>query len=310
MLQLYHCARYGELAKLDLEQELDFSDQTYKFEAYNYQTRANLLLGKYKEALAKIEESKKIIPSFTEQSEASFLQSELEALIKYAAFLENGDSEDIASYFTRNDLPGGLSSLLSSCYFAKKGDLEAAFKRLHPKEDLENVEFGCYLLLLLSKTTDAQRFLDDHVTNDSASDTVGYNQTEAWIQLEGYGDELNRAYYHFDDLAGSGNTTSLKLLVCVLVSHLKLHHMPEAEETLSRIVSYRADHKDGEAAELGNWAVDLLVDEIALRRIQSRNSDADALFNKLKAEHPDSAYVKDVQAKQDAFDDIVAKYAA
>ncbi|KAF6006834.1 hypothetical protein HII12_004758 [Brettanomyces bruxellensis] len=286
VLQLYHCARYGELAKLDLEQELDFSDQTYKFEAYNYQTRANLLLGKYKEALAKIEESKKIIPSFTEQSEASFLQSELEALIKWIVF-------------------SSLKLLL-----CQKGDLEAAFKRLHPKEDLENVEFGCYLLLLLSKTTDAQRFLDDHVTNDSASDTVGYNQTEAWIQLEGYGDELNRAYYHFDDLAGSGNTTSLKLLVCVLVSHLKLHHMPEAEETLSRIVSYRADHRDEEAAELGNWAVDLLVDEIALRRIQSRNSDADALFNKLKAEHPDSAYVKDVQAKQDAFDDIVAKYAA
>ena len=307
MLQLYHCARYDELSKLDLEQELDFSDLTYKFEAYNYQARARLLLGQYKEALSKIEESKKIIPSFTEQSEASFLQSELEALLKYATFLENGDNDEVAEYFAKDDLPGGLSSLLSSCYFAKKGDYETALKKLHPKEDLENVEFGCYLLLLLSKTTEAERFLDDHVTNDSASDTVGYNQTSAWIQLQGYGEDLNRAYYHFDDLAGSGNTTSLKLLVCVLVAHLKLLHVPEAEETLSRIAAYKTDHKD---ADLDNWETDLLVNEIALRRIQSRNADADALFGKLKAEHPDSVYVKDVEAKQEEFDGVVAKYAA
>ncbi|QPG77385.1 hypothetical protein FOA43_004798 [Brettanomyces nanus] len=306
VLQLFYCARYRELAKANLVHELDFSDDTYQFEATNYQIRSHILLGQFKQALTAIETNKQLLVSFTENAEAEFLKSELESLIHYADFLQNSNDAVAEKYFLSKTLTGGLTSLLAACYYAKLGDYETALEKLQPKEDLENVAFGCYLLLLLAKTSEAEKYLDKSINNSAATDTIGYNQTSSWLQLSQYGDDLKKAYYHYDELASSDNTESLKCLVCLLTAQMKLLHFPEAQEVLDEIVSFKKKN----AEDLTNWESDLLINQIALKCIQSKNDEANKLLTNLKTQYSDSPYLKDLDEKQAAFDGIVAKYSA
>ncbi|VEU23231.1 DEKNAAC104353 [Brettanomyces naardenensis] len=305
VLQIFYCARYKEMASADLVHELEFNDVTYQFEATNYQIRSDLLLANYKDALVKINENKKLLSGVSDESELKFLKSELESLLHYAAFLQNPDDSKAHKFFGRDHLLGGLTSLLAGCYYAKLDDYETALKKLHPEEDLENVAFGCYLLLLLSRTTEAEKYLKKNVNNSSAMDTIGYNQTSSWLELSKYGDDLNKSYYHYDELSSSSNTESLKCLVCLLTAHLKLLHFPEAQEVLDRIAAFKADHPQS----LTNWESDLLINQIALKFIQSKNDEADVLLSELKAQNPDDAYLKDLAEKQELFDTVVEKYA-
>lgn len=291
---------------MKLDQELDFSDPTYKFEAYNYQARANILLGHYKEASKQISKNKQLLTTFSEKSESEFLKAELESLVHYVKFLQDPSDSAAKKYFTRSDLPGGLSTLMCGYYYAKLGEYKTALTKLHPKEDLENAIFGSYLLLVLSQPDEAEKYLTDNVTNDAATETVGYNQASAWIQLAKYGDDLNSAYYHFDELTNSENTTSLKSLISTLVANIKLLHFPEAEDVLSQIASFTKDHK----IDFPSWASDLLINKIALKSIQNKNDEADKLYSELQKKDPNCDYVKDMDEKSNQFDAIVAKYKA
>lgn len=298
MLQLFYCARYSELAKADLVHELDFSDSTYQFEAVNYQVRSQLILGELQDAKAKIEDNRDFLKGFATEQEQEFLSSELDALLHYAQFLKDNSEQP----FFDGELPGGISSLLAGCYYAKKGDYDTALTKLQPDGDLENVAFGCYLLLLLQRAKDADNYLSSHVGNVAVTDTIGYNQTSSWIDLGKYGEDLKRAYYNYDELCSSANTESLKCLVCLLVAHIKLLQFPEAQEVLQKVASLESKDK------FTSWDADLLINQIALASLDANKDKAAKLEAELRKIAPKSAYIKDLDEKNVLFDGIVAKY--
>lgn len=132
----------------------------------------------------------------------------------------------------------------------------------------------------------------------SISDALILDFACAWLgmSLDSESDDsltVKASYYFFDELCSSSNTANDKTWTCLMICHLKMGHLQEAEECLS--------HIKGETQST-------LVGQIALASIKGDDETREKLTSQLQSAYPSSAYVKDLNDKNALFDQIVASY--
>ncbi|KAH3671027.1 hypothetical protein OGAPHI_000738 [Ogataea philodendri] len=282
--QQFFAAQYGELAKTNLE-DLIFSNDENKYRAIQLQIRSLLALGKFDAAKAEIAKV---------SAEAPF-DEEFKALEAYTGFLEGGKtkSESFEAIISAN-AENELVNLLGGLYYVSLDELDTAISLLSSSEGFENISLLVYVHLLLNKTKDAAKILSNF--SQISQDNQVFTLSQSWYDLIGYEEPLKSAYYFYDEFSSNENTVSVKNLLCLFISNLKLLHFPESQDILNKI------EEQGDEG-VAQWKADLLINRISFEILQG--NDYTELVSELKKLDPSSSYLADLKEKDQLFDSIV-----
>jgi len=126
-----------------------------------------------------------------------------------------------------------------------------------------------------------------------AQDSLLVNIAESWISMREGGEKYQSAFYVFEELATSSQSTSPHSLVAQAVSEIHLGRLPEAEAALQQALSI-----DGRSA-------DTIANLIVLNTLLGKKAEADAFTAELAAGH---RAVKEWEEKKEEFRRASAKY--
>jgi len=127
-----------------------------------------------------------------------------------------------------------------------------------------------------------------------AQDALLVNLAESWIGLRQGGENYQKAYYVFEELAGAPSSSSATSLVSQAVTELHLGRVEEAETALGQALTL----EPGNSAAIANK---LVLDTIA-------GKDTTELYSKLQSVDKEHELLVDLAAKREAFQAATAKY--
>nr|POF18697.1 coatomer subunit epsilon [Quercus suber] len=144
----------------------------------------------------------------------------------------------------------------------------------------------------LNRTAAAQK--EAKSARSFAQDALLVNLAESWIGMRRGGDEYQKAFYVFEELAQAPASTSVASLVAQAVSELHMGRVEEAEAALDRA-------KETEEAD-----AELLANRIVLDTIVGKSTaEGKAKLASVKKDHE---LLVDLQAKREAFQTAMGKY--
>ncbi|KAL1798332.1 hypothetical protein ACET3X_002369 [Alternaria dauci] len=129
-----------------------------------------------------------------------------------------------------------------------------------------------------------------------AQDSLLVNIAESWVGMREGGEKYQSAFYVFEELATSSQSTSPHSLVAQAVSELHLGRLPEAEAALQQALSI-----DGTSA-------DTLANLVVLNTLLGKKEDAEQLKSQLQSSAPQHRALADWASKKDEFAKAAAKY--
>ncbi|CAN9121184.1 coatomer subunit epsilon [Alternaria sp. MG1] len=129
-----------------------------------------------------------------------------------------------------------------------------------------------------------------------AQDSLLVNIAESWVGMREGGEKYQSAFYVFEELATSSQSTSPHSLVAQAVSELHLGRLPEAEAALQQALSI-----DGTSA-------DTLANLIVLNTLLGKKEDAEQLKSQLQSSAPQHRAIADWASKKEEFAKAAAKY--
>ncbi|KAK5170212.1 uncharacterized protein LTR77_004798 [Saxophila tyrrhenica] len=127
-----------------------------------------------------------------------------------------------------------------------------------------------------------------------AQDALLVNLAESWIGMRKGGEEYQKAFYVFEELAQSPSSASAASLVSQAVSELHMGRVEEAETALNSALGMEPDN----TAALANK---LVLDTILGR-------DAGEARKKLESTDAQNEMLEDFKAKREAFRTAMGKY--
>ncbi|VVT45698.1 uncharacterized protein SAPINGB_P000846 [Magnusiomyces paraingens] len=126
-----------------------------------------------------------------------------------------------------------------------------------------------------------------------AQDNTAFNIAESWtfFRAGGY-DRYQDGFYIYDELCSGGAITT-KSLLGKIVSQLLLGRLPETESVVTQALEVDPENPDA------------LISSISLAILLGQSYEEQE--EKLKLAAPNHAYVKDLQAKNELFDELASR---
>lgn len=247
------------------------------------QYRAQCALGQYDEVIGSISDSdaKRSPDLAAVRTYASYLQMGSEGAVKEAERLAEKEGENLTV------------QLLCSIILARAGNNDAALQLLQKHQgSLDAVALMIQIHLLSNRPDLAQK--EAQSARSFAQDALLVNLAEAWVGMRKGGEEYQKAFYVFEELAQNPSSTSATSLVAQAVSELHLGRTEEANAAIESALGM----EDGNANALAN----LLV----LERIAGRDG-AEAL-DRLEKVEKDHEILQGMEEKKEAFRQACGKY--
>lgn len=303
IIQQFHSGKYAEIAHLDLDAEFDFSNILYDIEANFYKIRSLIKLNDFTKASESLTELDFKITKNTESNQidaqtANLFQTDIKVLNAYIDFKKFNS----------------IDTTLLNSIDTKTPSLALVYKHIILNDsntssdsiDSPDLDFESYLYTLLASSPDNAINIVSNLKSHY-SDSLIIDFAVAWLGLAATqlnNDTVNtkNSYYFFEELTSSSNTDSIKNSISLLVSHLKLGNIPEANDCLQKIVSL------DQSSFLPSWDYSLLINKIALASQALNSTERETLTQQIATKFPNSPYVNDLKEKSDLFDSIVASF--
>ncbi|KAL4958755.1 putative Coatomer subunit epsilon [Aspergillus stella-maris] len=129
-----------------------------------------------------------------------------------------------------------------------------------------------------------------------AQDSLLVNLAESWVGLRVGGEKYQSAFYVYEELASSDNTSAPLSIVGQAVAEIHLGRLPEAEAAISAALDRYPDDAS------------LIANSIVLNVLAGKPSED--LEKRLQETDPSHALLTDIQEKNELFDAAAAKYLA
>ncbi|KAL4950676.1 coatomer epsilon subunit-domain-containing protein [Aspergillus filifer] len=129
-----------------------------------------------------------------------------------------------------------------------------------------------------------------------AQDSLLVNLAESWVGMRVGGEKYQSAFYVYEELASSDNTSAPLSIVGQAVAEIHLGRLPEAEAAISAALQKYPDDAS------------LIANSIVLNVLAGKPSED--LEKRLQETEPGHALLTDIQEKSDLFDAAAAKYSA
>ncbi|KAF7195479.1 Coatomer subunit epsilon [Pseudocercospora fuligena] len=247
------------------------------------QYRAQCALGQYTEVISSIsDKNAKSTPDLAAvRTYASYLSKPTDAAVTEAERLaeSNGDNLTVellcGAILARAGKPDSALSLLSK----HQGSLDAValIIQIHLSQNRTD--------LALKEAKSARSF---------AQDALLVNLAESWIGMRQGGENYQKAFYVFEELAQAPSSASASSLIAQAVSELHMGRVEEAETALNQALEL----------EPGNSAA--VANKLVLDTILGR--DTSDLSTRLATVEKDHEMIGDLAAKREAFQAAMAKY--
>ncbi|KAL6708530.1 hypothetical protein ACN47E_002511 [Coniothyrium glycines] len=129
-----------------------------------------------------------------------------------------------------------------------------------------------------------------------AQDSLLVNIAESWVGMREGGEKYQSAFYVFEELATTAQSTSPHSLVAQAVSELHLGRLPEAEAALQQALS------------IDSAGADTIANLIVLNTLLGKKAEAEQLTVQLKSVSKGHRAVLDWEEKKEEFKKASAKY--
>jgi coatomer protein complex subunit epsilon len=271
-------------AVLDDFDASDFSDSN-KLPIQILRYRAQCALGQYDQVLSAISDSDaKRTP-------------DLAAVKLLAAYSHNPNDELISDAETLASTSGDnlTVQLLIGTLLARAGKPDQAVALLSKHQgSLDAV--ALLVQIHLSQNRSDLALKEARGARSFAQDALLVNLAESWIGVRQGGENYQKAYYVFEELAGAPGSSSATSLVAQAVSELHLGRTEEAATALDQAL----------ALEPGNPAA--LANKVVLETLAGKNDAARELLGQLEKVDKEHEMLVDLAAKREAFQAAMAKY--
>lgn len=256
-----------------------------KFPIQVLQYRAQCALGRHSEVLEAISE------------EDAAQNPDLSAVRIYASYLQTPNDTALHAAEALSESPAAADSLtvqlLIGTVLARAGKADAALSLLSKHQgSLDAVALIVQILLSQNRTDLALQ--EARSARSFAQDALLVNLAESWIAMRQGGDNYQKAFYVFEELAQAPSSASAASLVAQAVSELHMGRVEEAETALDQAL----------VAEPGNSTA--VANKLVLETILGR--DTAALRETLEMVDKDHEMLVEFAAKREAFQAARAKY--
>ncbi|KAK5112058.1 hypothetical protein LTR85_011639 [Meristemomyces frigidus] len=222
---------------------------------------------------------------------------DLAAVRTYASYLQR-PRDDAPAVAEAERLAGSQGDnlsvqLLCGAILARAGKVEAALELLHKHQgSLDAVALIVQIHLSQNRTDLAIK--EAKQARSFAQDALLVNLAESWIGMRQGGEQYQKAFYVFEELAQAPSSTSATSLVAQAVSEMHMGRIEEAETAL------------GSALEMEPESTAALANKLVLDTIAGLDAtEARAKLEKVDEEHE---ILADMMAKREAFQAAMAKY--
>ena len=247
------------------------------------QSRAQCALGQYDEVIGSISDSDaKSTP-------------DLAAARTFASYLQSGSDNALAEAERLAESQGDnlTVQLLCGTILARAGKPEEALHLLSQHQgSLDAVALQIQIHLSQNRTDLALK--EAKSARSFAQDALLVNLAESWIAMRQGGENYQKAFYVFEELAQAPSSASVTTLVSQAVSELHMGRLEEAEVALNEALRL----------EPGNGVA--LANKVVLDTILGR--DPTEGIGKLEGLEGGSEMVGDFRAKREAFGVAMGKY--
>ncbi|ODV88255.1 hypothetical protein CANARDRAFT_15495 [[Candida] arabinofermentans NRRL YB-2248] len=299
--QQFYSSRYLDLIKLDLKKDIIFNNEDNLYESYKYQIRSYISINEFEKGLELLRSINDEIPEH--------YKIDFKGLEYYIGFISQEKGEDLEfESFINENLNNQFVNLLGGLYYIKLNNFEKSIEILKKsKKSFENLSVLIYVNLLNLNLKDTELNLKEF--NKISQDDFLYTLTQSWFELTKFNNSLNQSYYYYDELTNNLETNSIKFLLNLFTSNLKLLRIPESQEVLNKLSEFKTDNPN--QFDLKQWECDFIINKIAFNYLKlEKGSDfeVDNLVNELKTLDSNNDYLLDLKEKNDIFDNIVTKY--
>ncbi|EGP92215.1 unnamed protein product [Zymoseptoria tritici ST99CH_3D1] len=259
-----------------------FSDSN-KLPIQVLQYRAQLALGQHSEVL-------KAIPA-----SAAKQNPDLAAVRTLATYLSKPSESVVTEAESLSESAGDNLSvqLLCGTVLARAGKQEQAIQLLSKHQgSLDAVAMIVQIHLSQNRTDLALK--EAKSARSFAQDALLVNLAESWIGMRQGGENYQKAFYVFEELAQAPSSAAATSLVAQAVSELHMGRVEEAETALNQALTLEPEN----SAAIANK---LVLDTIAGR-------DTQELRTKLESLEKEHEMLVDLQAKREAFQAATQKY--
>jgi len=264
---------------------------TFNFSAPNHlpvqilQFRAQCALGQYDDVLRIV-------------SEGDARQTpDLAAVRVYAKYLKGGKGKDGAAGEAERlaeEKGDNLGvQLLCGAVLARAGKEEAALQLLSKHQgSLDAVALIVQIHLSQNRTDLAVK--EAKSARSFAQDALLVNLAESWIGMRQGGEEYQKAFYVFEELAQAPSSQSATSLIAQAVSELHMGRTEEAETALDQALELEPENETA------------LANKFVLDTVAGR--DATEARRKLEGVSEEHELLVDLQGKREAFRGAMGKY--
>lgn len=260
----------------------DFSESN-RLSVKILQYRAQCELGQYDEVI------KSISDSDAKQT------PDLAAAKTFAKYLKTGSDEAAAEAEKLSESQGDnlTVQLLCGTVLSRAGKQEAALSLLSKHQgSLDAVALIVQIHLQQNRTDLALQQAKS--ARSFAQDALLVNLAESWIGMRRGGEEYQKAFYVFEELAQAPSSQSATNLVSQAVSELHLGRTEEAEAAMSRALELEPENKIA------------LANKLVLDAVVGR--DTSEVRSKLEKVDKEAEILADMMAKREAFQEACKKY--
>lgn len=231
---------------------------------------------------------------------AKHLQGDTSSTQELVEYLKSHGSEDPVS-----TLYAAISVVQDSADYAKALEVLTANLDMssHADTNLEVHLLIVQLYVLMGELGQAKQFLKKFAKLN-VNDSVVYSYSDALVNLVSGGENANQqAFYFFEEVSHLNEL--LRNLTLIMVTHLVMHHFPEAKSIIEDQIEQLALPEG--AQESGEY-VTYLVNKAKFLYLTSNTAEAEQLAKEIVAKNPSHPFAEDYVEKQRLFDEVVNKY--
>jgi coatomer subunit epsilon len=247
------------------------------------QYRSQCALGQYDDVISSISDSD--ANSTPDQA----------AVRVYASYLQKGSEDAVAEAERLSESQGDnlTVQLLCGTVLARAGREEKAVQLLSRHQgSLDAVALIIQIHLSQNRTDLAAK--EAKSARSFAQDALLVNLAESWIGMRQGGENYQKAFYVFEELAQAPSSASASSLIAQAVSELHMGRVEEAETALNQALTMEPSNSAG------------LANKFVLDTILGRDSAESR--KKLESVDKEHEMLEDIAAKREAFQQAVAKY--
>lgn len=214
----------------------------------------------------------------------------------YAAFLKDGSEDAVTEAERLAETQGDnlTVQLLVGTILARAGKQEQALQLLSRHQgSLDAVALIAQIHLSQNRTDLAVK--EAKGARSFAQDALLVNLAESWIGMRQGGENYQKAFYVFEELAQAPSSASASSLIAQAVSELHMGRLEEASTALDQALALQPENATA------------LANKVVLETVTG-GKDVEAARTKLEGVDAGHELLLDLQAKREAFGAAMGKY--